>query len=76
MAQGMLEIGAEREDGASLFKGLTTGGGQGKPPAYPVEQRYPEGELQLGHLTADGLRREVQLLGGPRHAPLRATCQK
>ena len=60
----MLQFGAERENRPSLLLRLPSGGGQYQTPPHPVEQCHPEGLLQLGDLTTDGLRREVQLFGG------------
>ncbi len=68
MAQGVLQLGTERENRPRLLLRLPPGGGQHQTPPHPVEQRHPEGLLQLGDLTADGLRREMQLFGGLRHA--------
>jgi hypothetical protein len=68
IAQCFFEFAANLKDFVGIRQGQMSGFGQFQPPPGAPEQRPPQFFFQLGDLSGEGLRREMQLFGTAHHA--------
>jgi len=62
--QGLFEFGADVEDFIGVGQGGASGVGQFEPAPAAAEQCHAQALLEYTDLAGQGLRRQVQLLGG------------